>query len=44
MNIAIVVSVVLLGISNVALLLLGVLFWTGHALALIPLHMLVQMQ
>lgn len=41
MKIAIIVSRVLLGISGVALLLLGILFWTGHALTLVPLHMLL---
>ena len=41
MKAAIIVARVLLGVSGVALLLLGVLFWTGHALALIPLHMLL---
>lgn len=41
MKTAILVARVLLGISGVALLALGVLFWTGHALTLIPLHMLL---
>lgn len=41
MKTAIIVSRVLLGISGVALLLLGILFWTGHALTLVPLHMLL---
>lgn len=41
MKAAIVSARVLLGISGVALLLLGILFWTGHALTLIPLHMLL---
>lgn len=41
MKAAIIVSRVLLGISGVALLLLGILFWTGHVLTLIPLHMLL---
>lgn len=41
MKTAIIVSRVLLGVSGVALLLLGILFWTGHALALVPLHMLL---
>lgn len=41
MKTAIIFSRVLLGISGVALLLLGVLFWTGHALTLVPLHMLL---
>lgn len=41
MKAAIIVARMLLGVSGVALLLLGVLFWTGHALALIPLHMLL---
>lgn len=35
MKIAIIVSRVLLDISGVALLLLGILFWTGHALVLV---------
>ncbi len=29
--------------TGIAQVVLGVLFWTGHALALIPLHMLVGM-
>ncbi|MBN8737347.1 MAG: hypothetical protein J0H27_13900 [Xanthomonadales bacterium] len=41
MKIAIIASRVLLGVSGVALLLLGILFWTGHALTLVPLHMLL---
>lgn len=41
MKTAIIVSRALLGLSGVALLLLGVLFWTGHALTLVPLHMLL---
>lgn len=41
MKTAILVARVLLGISGVALLALGALFWTGHALTLIPLHMLL---
>lgn len=28
----------LLGLLGIALLVLGLLFWTGHALSLIPLH------
>jgi len=30
-----------LGLSGILLLVLGLLFWTGHALALIPVHMLL---
>lgn len=41
MKAAIVTARALLGISGVALLLLGIAFWTGHALALIPLHMIL---
>jgi hypothetical protein len=31
---------ILLGLSGILLLILGLLFWSGHALAFIPLHML----
>ena len=32
---------VILSILGIALIVLGVLFWTGHAISLIPLHMLL---
>lgn len=31
----------LVGITGIILIGLGVLFWTGHALALVPLHMIL---
>ncbi|HJS90461.1 MAG TPA: hypothetical protein VJ738_10895 [Steroidobacteraceae bacterium] len=31
----------LIGLFGIALVVLGVLFWTGHALSLLPLHMLL---
>jgi hypothetical protein len=30
---------ILLSLFGIALVLLGILFWTGHALSLLPLHM-----
>ncbi|HET7930536.1 MAG TPA: hypothetical protein VFL63_04000 [Rhodanobacteraceae bacterium] len=39
MKSAIIVARAVLGSSGVLLLLLGIAFWTGHALTLIPLHM-----
>lgn len=39
MKTAIIAARVLFGVSGVLLLLLGILFWTGHALTLVPLHM-----
>ena len=32
---------VIIGLSGISLLLLGVLFWTGRALSLLPVHMLL---
>lgn len=32
---------VILSVLGIALIVLGVLFWTGHAISLIPLHMLL---
>jgi hypothetical protein len=31
-------TLILVGLTGLAQIVLGVLFWTGHALALIPLH------
>lgn len=31
----------LISLFGIALLVLGILFWTGHALSLLPLHMLL---
>ena len=31
----------LLSLFGIALVVLGILFWTGHALSLLPLHMLL---
>ena len=39
MKTATIVARVLVGITGVTLLILGVLFWTHHALQLIPVHM-----
>jgi hypothetical protein len=41
MGLAVKVVQMLARIVFVALLVLGILFWTGHASALIPLHMLL---
>ena len=41
MKIAITVLQMLVRLSALTLIVLGVLFWTGHALTLIPVHMLV---
>ena len=31
----------LIGLFGITLLVLGILFWTGHALSLLPVHMLI---
>ncbi len=41
MKIAIVVSRAVVGIAGAVQVVLGVLFWTGHATALLPLHMIL---
>jgi hypothetical protein len=41
MKIATTVLQMLVRLSGLTLIVLGVLFWTGHALTLIPVHMLV---
>ena len=41
MSIAIKVTRGLVGITGIIQLVLGVLFWTGHAMALVPLHMIL---
>jgi hypothetical protein len=43
LQIATTIARMLLGISGPTALVLGVLFWTGNALTLIPLHMLAGM-
>jgi hypothetical protein len=40
LQIATTIARMLLGISGPTALILGVLFWTGNALTLIPIHML----
>lgn len=35
------VARILLSVFGIALVVLGILFWTGHALSLLPLHMLL---
>lgn len=35
----ILIARILLSLFGIALVLLGILFWTGHALSLLPLHM-----
>lgn len=41
MKYAIIVSQALVSLTGLALLVLGGLFWTGHALSLIPAHILI---
>ncbi|HTY50644.1 MAG TPA: hypothetical protein VMB48_13230 [Steroidobacteraceae bacterium] len=41
MKIAAVIAHVLITLSGTALVVLGILFWTGRALSLLPLHMLL---
>ncbi len=41
MKAIVVASRVILTLLGIALIVMGVLFWTGHALSLIPLHMLL---
>jgi hypothetical protein len=41
MKAAVIVTRVLISLSGTALLLLGILFWSGRALSLLPLHMLL---
>jgi hypothetical protein len=41
MRTAIRVAGALVGVTGLILLILGMAFWTGHARALIPLHMLI---
>ena len=35
----VVIARILLSLFGIALLVLGILFWTGHAMSLLPLHM-----
>jgi hypothetical protein len=41
MKFAIMGTRALVGITGVLQVVLGVLFWTGHALVLVPLHMMI---
>jgi hypothetical protein len=41
MKLSVVIARSLLSLSGLALIVLGLFFWSGHALSLIPLHMLL---
>lgn len=39
MKLIILIARILLSLFGIALVVLGILFWTGHAMSLLPLHM-----
>ncbi len=41
MKYIVVIARLLLSLLGIALVVLGILFWTGHALSLLPLHMML---